>query len=81
MESSSQLQNKVDDIKKRIDVLNRQLGRSSDVIQKPEKKITQSVGVGGTQQSKEAGQKNSDENIRKQKEMNELKAKLLGVKK
>jgi len=81
MESSSQLQNKVDDIKKRIDVLNRQLGRTSDVIQKTEKKITQSVGVGETQQSKEVGQKNSDENLRKQKEMNELKAKLLGVKK
>lgn len=81
MESSSQLQNKVDDIKKRIDELNRQLGRSSDVIQKTEKKITQSVGVGEPQQSKEVGQKNSDENLRKQKEMNELKAKLLGVKK
>jgi CRISPR/Cas system CSM-associated protein Csm2 small subunit len=80
MESSSQLQNKVDDIKKRIDVLNRQLGRTSDV-KKTEKKITQSVGVGETQQSKKVGQKNSDENLRKQKEMNELKAKLLGVKK
>ena len=71
MESSSQLQNKIDDIKKRIDILNQQLGRNytAPKIKMPEQK------------SIDKKQNQSVEKNKKEQEMMKLKAKLMGVKK
>lgn len=69
MESSSQLQNKIDDIKKRIDILNQQLGRNYTAPEMPEQK------------SIDKKQNHSVEKNKKEQEMMKLKAKLMGVKK